>query len=102
MKIIKKMSHYIEEEIHDSKKYAKAALKWKLDFPEVAEMFYNLSLEETRHMTILHNMVEKIIKAYREEHGDPPVEMMAVYDYLHEQAIEKAAEAKSYQDMYKQ
>ena len=72
-----------------------------MEFPEVADTLWNLSNEEMRHMQLLHNMVEKVIKQYRETNGDPPANMLAVYDYVHEQAIEKATEAKMIQNMYK-
>jgi hypothetical protein len=50
---------------------------------------------------MLHNEVVKIIEHHRSTHGAPPAEMMAVYDYVHKKHIEKAAEAKRYQEMYK-
>lgn len=59
-----------------------------------------LSNEEMKHMQLLHNSVVKIIKAYRKTEGEPPTEMMAVYNYLHEKAIEEAKEVKVLQQMY--
>ena len=91
----------IEEEIEDAEKYAKCALKYKDERPSLSKLFYALSQEEMDHMNRLHEAVVGIIKEYREEKGEPPVAMMAVYDYLHEQQIEEAAEVKKYQDMYK-
>ena len=54
MKIIKKLSEYIEEEIGDAEKYAECALKTKQDYPQVSELFYMLSGEELTHMERLH------------------------------------------------
>ena len=102
MKIIKCLSEYIEEELHDADKYIKMALKTKPELPETAELFYQLSLEEMSHMTRLHNEVEKIILAYRREKGEPPAAMQAVYDYLHERMIEKAKEVKIAQSMFRE
>ena len=101
MEIIKKLSGMIEEEIHDAEKYAKCALKHKDDMPSLSRLFFTLSQEEMDHMNRLHGAVVEIIKNYRDEHGEPPVAMQAVYDYLHERHIEEAADVKHYQDMYK-
>ena len=102
MKIIKILSEKIKEEIHDAKDYVSMALEYKEEWPELSRTLYNLSTQEMEHMNLLHNEVASIIKKYRETKGEPPVEMMAVYDYLHKEQIEKAAEVKTLQNMYKE
>lgn len=101
MQIIKILSKKIEDEIADAKDYAKMANQYKEEYPELARTLYNISVQEMDHMNLLHNEVADIIKKYREVNGEPPADMMAVYNYLHEEQIEKAAEAKSLQAMYK-
>ena len=95
------MTELIDSEIHDQKHYAKLASRYKTEYPSLAQAFYNLSTQEEAHHATLHNEVVKIIEQYRKEKGVPPASMMAVYDYLHKQHIEKAAEAKRYQDAFK-
>jgi len=102
MKIIKILSEKIGEEICDAKAYAKMAIEYKEEYPDLSRTFYNLSMQEMDHKTMLHNEATEIIKRYRETNGEPPAEMMAVYDYLHKEQIEKALEVKTLQTMYKE
>ena len=101
MKIIRELEEMIEDEIHDIKKYAKMAAEVKDEHPTLAQALYTISTQEDTHQAMLHNEVVKIIEEHRRLHGEPPAAMMAVYDYLHKKHIEKLAEARRYQDEYK-
>ena len=101
MKIIQILSDKIEEEVHDAKSYAEMSVKYKDEYPELSRTLYNLSMQEMDHMNLLHNEVSEIIRKYRETNGEPPADMLAVYDYLHKRQIEKAVEVKTLQSMYK-
>ena len=101
MKIIECLSELIEDEIDDSEKYIDLAMKWRAEEPDTADLFYQLSLEEMGHMDKLHQEVAELIEEYRKEHGEPPKEMMFVYNYLHERHIKDAMKVKSKQGMYK-
>ena len=101
MKIIEKLSEMIEEEISDAERYAKCALKYKDERTSLAQTFYNLSLDEMKHMNMLHDEVVKIINEYKASGAEVPPEMKAVYDYLHRKQIDKAAAVKVIMESYK-
>ena len=101
MKIIKCLSELIEDELKDAEKYIDLAMKWKADEPDTADLFYELSTEEMGHMEKLHEEVTELIEEYQKEHGEPPKEMMVLYEYLHEKHIGTATQIKVKQGMYK-
>ena len=101
MKIIKCLSELIEEELEDSRKYIDLATKWRNEEPDTADLFYELSLEEMGHVDKLHEEVKEVIEEYRKEHGEPPKEMMVLYEYLHERHIADATQIKIMQGVYK-
>lgn len=102
MKVIKVLSHKIKDEICDAKDYAKLAIQYKDEYPELSRTLYNISTQEMEHMNLLHNEVTVMIRKYRENQGEPPADMLAVYEYLHNEQIEKALEVKTLQAMYKE
>ena len=101
MKLIEKLSEYIDEEINDAMKYAKCANVYKDENPALAEMFIRLAEEEMKHMMTLHNQVVVTIEDYKRKNGEAPETMKAVYDILHKRHIDKAAEAKAVISLYK-
>ena len=100
MKLIKELEEKIEDEIHDIKEYAQMAAAVKPDHPNLAQVLYNISVQEDAHHAALHKEVVKLVEEYKRTHGDPPPAMMAVYEYMHRRHIEKLEEARRYQDMY--
>lgn len=101
MKIIKCLSELIEEELHDADKYIELAMRWKSDEPDTADLFYELSTEEMGHVEKLHNEVKELIEEYHKQHGEPPKDMMVLWDYLHEKHIATATQIRVKQGIFK-
>ena len=102
MQIIKKLSRMIGEELEDAEKYAKCALEKRNEYPAIAEMFYSLSLEEMKHMQQLHNAVVKLIDEAKANGKTIPVGMQEMYELIHGQEIEHAAEIRMLQTMFRE
>lgn len=101
MKIIKTLSCKIEDELEDAESYAKLANELKDERPGLAKTLYTISTQEMDHMRMLHEAVEQIIAEYREEKGDPPAAMQAVYEFLHARYIDKARDVKTMQALFR-
>ena len=101
MKLIQDLQELIEDEIHDVKKYAKMATELKAEYPALSQALFTISTQEDIHQTTIHNEVVKIIQEYRKTHGEPPAAMMAVYEHLHKKSIERLADARRYQEMFR-
>ena len=101
MKIIKCIAEKIEEELHDADAYIEMAMSWKDEQPEAANVFYELSTEEMSHVDKLHDEVVRLISDYRQKTGEPPKDMLTLWNYLHEKHIAEAMRIKVKQGMFK-
>lgn len=101
MEKIKKISKQIHSELEDAEKYIKCALEHKEDDKDLADIYYWLSQEEMAHADKLHRTVVDQIDLYKKNTGELPVDMSALYEYVHDQEIEEAKEVKLMWAMYK-
>ncbi len=58
-----------------------------------------LFVEDMKHVTMLHEVVVKIINEYKQRNTVPPG-MQTLYDYLHDRQIKWAAKIKAKQDQF--
>jgi len=100
MEIIKQISEKIDDELHDAEKYIKCAYKVDEQYPQLADVYYKLSLEEMNHVTMLHDVVVRIINDYKQRNEVPPG-MQTLYEYLHDRQIRWAAKIKGKQEQFK-
>lgn len=100
MKVIKCLSENIEETLDAADTNIMKAIQYKDEFPVAAKAFYNQSVVLMDSIKGQHDAVVSLIDAYKKEKGEPPAPMAAIYNYLHERQIRKAAEVKNLQEMY--
>ena len=93
MKNIEQISDYIDEEINDAMKYARCAIQ-NDDDVELSKTYKALANEELGHAMRLHEQVVRLIKAYRDEHGEPPQKMLDRYEYIHERQMRRYADVR--------
>lgn len=101
MKEIEFLMERIHEEIEDAHVYAEKAVLCKEKDPELAGTYLKISEEELNHMSMLHRNVIRLIAEFRREKGEPPADMMAIYEYLHKCAIRNAETVGVLQGMYR-
>lgn len=77
------------------------ALKYKDDYPELAKNQYNLSVELMNGFKLQHEHIMQLIFNYKKTGAEVPADMQAVYDFVHEEFMEWAAEIKAKQDLFK-
>lgn len=101
MKLVKDIVEQIDEELDGAKMYIKSASKYKTEYPVVANMYYEMSLTEMTHVDKLHGAVVSLINEMKAKGVEVDPKMMAIYEYEHERAIDKATKIKVMQETYK-
>ena len=96
MKEIEKLNALIEEEIEGARCYARLGAEYKESRPEFSRKYVSIANQELEHMNMLHGMVVTLIDEYRVKEGEPPADMLAVYNYLHKKNVDKVTELKAY------
>ena len=100
MTILKCLSEDIECTLDMAEEDIKKAMMYKDEYPTAAKAFYTKSVMLMDSIKPQHDAVVGLIEGYKKEKGEPPEAMMAVYNYMHERHINKAAAIKALQDMY--
>lgn len=101
MEIIKCLAEYIEEELEDAEKYAKAALHHKDTDRELRQTFEDLARQELSHSDKLHAQAVRLINAKKAAGITAPASMEAIWSWEHGKMIDKTAHVHRLLDMLK-
>ena len=102
MQIIKCIVDMIDDELEGAENYVNAANKWRMEHKRTADEFIKLAEVEMTHVKALHGEVVRLIEEVKSTKGEPPKEMMAIYEYVHNKAVERSAKIKMLIEEYKQ
>ena len=95
MKVIKKIIEHMDDSLDEAYDYYMDYVLYKEEHPKYA----NLSLELARtHMDLynrLHQVVVNSINDYKVTSGEPPKEMLVIWNYEHERLVEEYENLKS-------
>lgn len=102
MKIIKEIVENLKDELGSAEHYAKLATRYKDEDKALAENYAKMAEAELGHVNALHAQAVRVIKDWRTYSGkEPPAAMQAVFDYEHDNMIEKVARIKTLLSMYR-
>lgn len=101
MRVMEELSNFIDEELDDAEKYINEAHKYRSSDMALAEVFYELSMEEINHAMRLHVQGMRLVENYKAKGETVPVAMQSVYDYLHAKQVAKTNEIKMLQSQFK-
>lgn len=94
MKEIKHIVRQIRNELEGAEKYAKIAAELKASNSVNASAYAEMARQELGHIDTLHKMAVKAIERQKAEGVTPPAAMQAVWDWEHENMIDKVAKIK--------
>ena len=101
MRKIANMIREMRDEISGAEHYAKKATQYKDEDKPLADVYIAIANQELEHVDRLHTQVARIIQAYKAEKGEPPEAMMMVWNFEHEDMIDKVSRIKALIDIYK-
>lgn len=94
MKEIKEIVEYIDDEMHDVKKYIKLALRYKGEDDMLFNTYIKLAKSEMEHAMWLHESAVAEINKAKSQNKVAPEYMLEIWNKEHEEYIEKMAKYK--------
>lgn len=101
MKKIKEIVQKIRKELKSTEHYIQDALRIKNDSKFIAELYYQIANDNVSRILKLHDMVVKEIEDYKSTGKEPPKEMLAIWDWQHQEMIDEMAEIKAMIELFK-
>lgn len=95
MKVIAELCDFLEDELDGVVQYANAAVHYKAEYKELADMFFSMASTEATHLKNIHTWIVKFIdKVKKEGMQTVPQGMLDVWAWRHKKLVEKFNEAE--------
>lgn len=101
MLLIKEIIEKMDDTLEEAEFYAIHAKHLKETHPSIADTYYKLGQEHLSHYMSLHTAVVSIINEYRRSKGEPPANMVAIWDFEHKKLIDEYEEIKKMLESYR-
>nr|DAH52972.1 MAG TPA: hypothetical protein [Caudoviricetes sp.] len=100
MRVIKRLSEQILDEVEGVEDYAKDALTWRGTDDKLSRTYHELAEAEYGHVQRLHDEVVRKVAEARESGVEVPQSMLDAWDERHRAIIERMHSARTFLDMW--
>lgn len=94
MKLIKKITEMMDEELAGAKAYAELAIEHKEHHPELSKTFYEIAVMELSHADMLHAQAAKLIEKRRQAHDGHSESIDLICEWIHEHKAKQSKVVK--------
>lgn len=94
MKLIKKITEMMDEELSGAEAYAELAIEYKDHYPELSKTFYEIAVMELSHADMLHAQAAKLIEKRRQAHDGHSESMDLICEWIHEHKEKQSKRVK--------
>lgn len=94
MRILKDLIEKAEDTLEEIEWYAKKAHALKAEYRSLSECYIKIAEKHIDIYKSLHDQMVELINEEKRKGAQPPVEMVAIWNYEHEKLIKEFAEAK--------
>lgn len=99
-RIIRDISTDIKCKIKEADRDIRKAIEKVSSYPSLAVKLYSFSVERLEEVDELHEEVVKEIEMYRKNNGEPPQQMLSLWDWEHESIMKDVTEIKLLQEYF--
>ena len=95
MRVIKKIIEHLDNTLDEANEYYTDYVMYKDEYPKVSMTALEMAKVHLDLYSKWHQVIVSLINDYKVTSGEPPKEMMTIWNYEHEKLIEHYEDLKS-------